>query len=94
MAGLLGNTCEGGCDRFAMQLATKRSLPDPDQCYPRLNHTGEGPRQTSAARAAEWSAQELSKRDEGLRHVDEAIHEADIERTKVFPQATEPFDEP
>ena len=55
---------------------------------------GEGAGQNPAVRGAEWCEQEFTKIDEELRHVDEAIHAADIERTKVFPKATELFDEP
>jgi YHS domain-containing protein len=55
---------------------------------------GEGPGQDPAARAAAWSAQELPKMDEGLRHVDEAIHGADSKRQKVYPKAPDPDEEP
>jgi hypothetical protein len=54
---------------------------------------GEGPGQSPEARAAEWSAQELAKIDEGRRHVDEAIHGADSARKKVYPKSPEPFED-
>ena len=38
MAGLLGDICDGGCDRLAQQFAQKRSLPHRDQSYPAPNH--------------------------------------------------------
>ena len=44
--------------------------------------------------AAEWCAQEFTKINEELRHVDEAIHEADSERRVVYPKVPEPFEEP
>ena len=49
----------------------------------------EGPGKGAAERAAEWSAQELSKMDEGQRHVDEAIHGADRTKKKVYPKPPE-----
>jgi YHS domain-containing protein len=49
----------------------------------------EGPGKGAAQRAAEWSAQELAKMDEGQRHVDEAIHGADRTKKKVYPKPPE-----
>ena len=43
--------------------------------------------------AAEWCAQEFTKIDEELRHVDEAIHEADRDMQVVYPKATELFED-
>jgi hypothetical protein len=57
MGGLLGNTCDGGCDRFAQQLAHKRSLPDRYERYP----GGTMPPTNSAARR-KWQLHKALRR--------------------------------
>ena len=50
---------------------------------------GERPGQNLAARAAERSAQALTRIDEELRHVDETIRKADSDRNTVYPKGPE-----
>jgi hypothetical protein len=58
----------------------KAALGSPFESRDQAGAVRQGPGQNPAARAAEWSAQELLKVDEELRHVDEAIHKADREK--------------
>ncbi len=53
---------------------------------PGVTQTERPPDQGEVTSPAEWLARECDRLDEGLRHVDEVIHEADRKRASVYPK--------